>query len=62
MMTRGRSPDYARERVATHADRVRRLCDAIDAIDAGTPLGGAAVPPDATWLLAALDPADGRQP
>ncbi len=31
MMTRGRSPGYALERVAGHADRVHRLCDALSA-------------------------------
>jgi len=70
MMTRGRSPDYARERVAAHAGRVDRLCDAIDVGTAagrdagpvaasGQPMGDA-VPPDATFLLDALDPPGAR--
>jgi 1,4-alpha-glucan branching enzyme len=65
MMTRGRSPEYARERVATHAGRVHRLCDAIDAAGSATDrsaaITGDPVPPDATLLLAALDrPPAGR--
>jgi len=57
MMTRGRSPDYAHERITTHAGRVHLLCDAVDsgaATDA--PMLGDPVPPDVTPLLSALDP------
>ncbi len=60
MMTRGRSPEYGRERVATHAGRVHVLCDAIDAGAAGSEamvgLSGDPVPPNTAELLAALDP------
>ena len=65
MLTRGRSPQYAHERVATHATRIQHLCDAIDLAttdgDGGTasPVVGDPIPPDATGLLAALDPTGG---
>jgi len=56
MMTRGRSPGYALDRVEGHAGRVRRLCAAIaegtqDLPDATS----APVLPDASLLVAALD-------
>ena len=57
MMTRGRSPEYARERVATHAGRIARLCDAITTGGEHGAMTGDPVPPDATWLLEALDAA-----
>jgi 1,4-alpha-glucan branching enzyme len=56
MMTRGRSPEYARERVAKHAERVHRLCDAVEAGEHMTADAGDPVPPDASYLLAAIDP------
>jgi len=68
MMTLGRSPEYARERVARHAGRVHDLCAEVDASERDGPHGAAGatkagrrttgdpVPPDATALLAALDP------
>jgi predicted glycosyl hydrolase (DUF1957 family) len=31
MTTRGASPEYARDRIAHHAEALHRLCDAIDA-------------------------------
>ncbi len=55
MMTRGRSPEYARERVDLHARRVHALCDAIEGPSAG-PSNGDPVPPDARALVDALDP------
>jgi len=61
MMTRGRSPGYARDRVQGHADGVRRLCAAI-AADGARPGGApttdslATVPPDASTFVSALDP------
>jgi len=65
MMTRGRSPEYARERVAVHAGRVHALCDSTErqpdgdgaALDATLDAAlGDRVPPDASALVAALDP------
>ncbi len=57
MMTRGRSPGYALDRVEGHAERVRHLCAAIEAGTSERPDGPAApVPPDASLLVAALDP------
>jgi len=61
MMTRGRSPGYALERVSIHADRVARLCDAVrqaelGATDAATDIAGDPVPPDPTAFVSALDP------
>jgi len=68
MMTRGRSPGYALERVRGHAGRVHRLCASIDpsvadddAVDAGPWAAGPGAPviPDPSALLAALDPSAG---
>jgi 1,4-alpha-glucan branching enzyme len=62
MMTRGRSPGYALDRVRGHAQRVRVLCEAIargaeiDVLDDGS---HAPVPPDASAIVAALDPSAG---
>jgi len=62
MMTRGRSPGYALDRVRGHAQRVRDLCAAIaqkatnGALDDGP---RAPVPPDASAIVAALDPSAG---
>jgi 1,4-alpha-glucan branching enzyme len=59
MMTRGRSPGYALDRIAGHAQRVRDLCAAIaaGATDASTVEGvSTSIPPDTAALLAALDP------
>ena len=60
MLTRGRSPEYARERVALHAGRVDALCGMIEAGSAGgsDALTGDPVPPDPAALVAALDPAE----
>ena len=65
MMTRGRSPEYARERVAVHAGRVHALCDSIERQPDGDGAALAAafgdrVPPDASALVAALDPSHAR--
>jgi 1,4-alpha-glucan branching enzyme len=60
MMTRGRSPGYALDRVSGHAERVQRLCDAISQGIVAPPDGPAApVPPDASRVVAALDPSAG---
>jgi 1,4-alpha-glucan branching enzyme len=62
MMTRGRSPGYALDRVRGHATRVRDLCARIlateDADDGPLHAPGpiAPVPPDASAIVAALDP------
>jgi 1,4-alpha-glucan branching enzyme len=62
MMTRGRSPGYALDRVRGHAQRVHDLCAAlargadVDALDDGP---RAPVPPDASEIVAALDPSAG---
>jgi 1,4-alpha-glucan branching enzyme len=58
MMTRGRSPGYALERIAGHADRIAHLCRAVATgpDDAGPPITGDPVPPDPTPFLVALDP------
>ena len=66
MHTRGRSPGYAAERVAGHAARIRTLCAALTSGPTGgdtTTTGrhatadGPVAVPDASALLAALDPA-----
>lgn len=55
MMTRGRSPGYARDRVAGHAAEVRRLCAVL--VADGPLSGGASIAvPDTHAFLAALDP------
>jgi 1,4-alpha-glucan branching enzyme len=65
MTTRGQSAGYAAERVAGHATRVTRLCDAIDewaatghapTVAEVLPDGADPVPPDVSAILAALDP------
>ena len=68
MMTRGRSPGYALDRIAGHADRIEQLCAAIgagadEATEDGARTSGAAADgrralavPDASALLGALDP------
>ena len=67
MMTRGRSPGYALDRIAGHAGRLHELCDAIEsdapAVALDTAPAPPAVPPDASAFLAALDPdgPDGRR-
>ena len=66
MVTRGRTPGYALERVDGHAQRVHELCDRIELTgvgaeldgDVGTQLDGDRVPPDASAIVAALDPED----
>jgi 1,4-alpha-glucan branching enzyme len=57
MMTRGRSPGYALDRVRGHADRLQALCDAIES-DASSvsDADGTSVLPDVGPFLAALDP------
>jgi 1,4-alpha-glucan branching enzyme len=68
MMTRGRTPGYAAERVALHAGRLATLCHALDDGDlaADAALTGLAtdggldrVPLDASAFIAALDPTEG---
>jgi 1,4-alpha-glucan branching enzyme len=61
MMTRGRSPGYALERVRGHAQRVHELCAAIERTSGEASGGGpyAPVPPDASALVAALDASAG---
>ncbi len=61
MATRGRNPDYARERVDGHAARVHRLCDAIERDDLDdAELAALEVrddaPADPAAIVAALDP------
>jgi len=61
MMTRGRSPGYAWDRVRIHADRVHRLCSVIadgssSTSAGGTPVTGDPVPPDPDAFVTALDP------
>jgi 1,4-alpha-glucan branching enzyme len=67
MMTRGRTPGYAAERVARHARRLTTLCHALDGGDAAADaalaeLSGSgaldAVPLDATAFIDALDGQD----
>ena len=63
MLTRGRSPGYATERMHGHADRIRTLCDAISGGAPSVPIRYLAdVPPQTGALLTALDPpADGSR-
>ena len=58
MITRGRSPGYALERVDGHAGRISVLCAAIDAgeDDAAHEGPTASVPPDVSAFLSAIDP------
>ena len=67
MVTRGRTPGYAAERVARHARRLTTLCHALDGGDAAADaalaeLSGSgaldAVPLDATAFIDALDGQD----
>jgi 1,4-alpha-glucan branching enzyme len=48
MMTRGRSPGYALERIAGHADRVHRLCDTLSSSTPDSAPGS--TPDDGTTL------------
>ena len=57
MLTRGRSAGYATERMHGHADRIRRLCDAIARGATDVEVNGLSdVPPETGALLDALDP------
>jgi 1,4-alpha-glucan branching enzyme len=69
MITRGRSPEYARERVGRHAGLVHALCEQVETATASsTPMAtpaigsGDRVPPDASALVAALDRSVPRVP
>ena len=55
MMTRGRSPGYALERMQGHAERVRQLCAGIDGETDPAHGPAATVPPDASRFVAALE-------
>ena len=64
MMTRGRSPGYALDRVRGHAERVRTLCAAVEGGDRRPDAAGpdATVPPDASAFVTALDPSAALDP